>query len=155
MLRRTGILLVEDCEDDVFLFRRAWSLAWTDIPLTDVRDGGAAIHVLGEAGRTREEELPALVLTDLKMPGSSGFDLMRFIREEQSLAGLPVLVWSNSSDPEDVRQAQLLGARCFFPKPTSQEEWRKLILRVRECYDEVRAEAALQKVVAESEGQGA
>ena len=137
MANQNGILLVEDSEDDVFLFRRAWSQAGAKIPLTCLGDAGKAMQFLLEAASTPQDGMPELVLTDLKMPGPSGFDLLRFTREQAVLAELPILVWSNSTDPSDVEEAASLGAHCYFPKPTGKDGWERLVQRVREFYDEL------------------
>lgn len=61
----------------------------------------------------------ACVIVDLRMPGSSGFDLQR----ELATRGIrmPVIVISASDDAETREQARMLGAAAFFRKPIDDQ----------------------------------
>src|SRR5262245_59108944 len=114
------ILLVEDREDDVFLIRRAFKDAFVTNPLHVVRDGDEAISYLkGENKYSNREEfpLPDLMLLDLKMPKIDGFEVLKWIREQPSLAALRVVVLTSSEDLHDVNRAYKLGANSFMVKP--------------------------------------
>lgn len=60
---------------------------------------------------------PDLILTDIRMPGLDGLDLIRELRADPRLAVLPVVVLSASSDAETRAQALRLGATDFLNKP--------------------------------------
>ncbi len=60
---------------------------------------------------------PALVLTDLCMPGMSGFELMEALREQVPRGPLPVLVLTSLRDRETRLRALRAGARDFLTKP--------------------------------------
>jgi CheY-like chemotaxis protein len=130
-----GILLVDDCEDDVFLFKYALSTAGLELPLIIAPDGAEAMEFLRKAAAMNEATLPKVVLTDLKMPRASGFDLLAFLRSDPVFSTLIPIVWSNSTEHCDVRDAYELGARCYLQKPSNQESWRLLIERVNEFYN--------------------
>ena len=57
------------------------------------------------------------VITDLMMPGSSGFDVLRRIRERAELRQLPVLVITGNAATSAVSQAKALGADGYLLKP--------------------------------------
>jgi PAS domain S-box-containing protein len=63
-----------------------------------------------------ESELPDLVLLDIRLPGASGFDLFREIREHSQA---PIIFLSASDCEEDVKQALELGAADYITKPYS------------------------------------
>ena len=114
-------LLVEDNPDHVLLLQRAFKRAKILNPLQVVRSGEEAIEYLAGKGKysnRAEFPPPALVLLDLKMPGIDGFDLLRWIRHEQGMAGLRVVVLTTSDDARDVDRAYKLGANSFLVKPT-------------------------------------
>jgi CheY-like chemotaxis protein len=95
------ILLAEDREDDVVLIRRAFRQAYVNNPLQVVQDGVEAISYLrGEGKYSNREEypLPDLILLDLKMPRVDGFEVLKWIREQPSLATLRVVVLTSSED---------------------------------------------------------
>jgi len=137
MRNRHGILIVEDSDDDVLLFSRAWTKAGIDIPFAHVSDGADAIRYLETLGLASDSDqnLPKVILTDLKMPRVSGFELLKFLQQNSAFESVIALVWSNSNEISDVRRAYELGVRCYFPKPASEKGWRMLVDRVREFHE--------------------
>ncbi len=86
-----------------------------------VEDSTTAIKVL-------EEALPDVLLLDLMMPGISGFDILKILRNSQKFKYLPIIVLTSSTDSENKLKALELGATDFLGKPVDQSE---LGLRVR------------------------
>ncbi len=84
--------------------------------------------VMAASGREALEILegggPAVdaVITDLDMPGMDGAELVRRIRSNPRLAGLPIIVSSGCTDPETPARLLALGANAFFAKPYSPSE---------------------------------
>jgi CheY-like chemotaxis protein len=119
------ILLVEDNDDHVLLLRRAFKSLRMLNPLQVVRSGEEAIEYLGGIGRylnRKEFPLPSLVLLDLKLKGIDGFDVLRWIRGQDGLRKLRVVVLSSSNLMSDVNEAYQLGANSFLTKPTDFED---------------------------------
>lgn len=121
--------------DDVFFLQNAWSDTGFTIPLIHVGDGQAAIRWL-TARQTSDGLLPKLVLTDLKMPGMSGFEFLKFLGDNDAFHELVALVWSNSDQPEDITRAYTLGARSYLHKPMTQDGWRLLVEQLKELYQD-------------------
>lgn len=122
-------LLVEDDGDQVELVRRAFRRANIVNPLQVVRSGQEAMVYLEGAGpyRNRAEfPLPKLILLDLKMPGISGFDVLRWIRQQPALRATRVVVLTASNEIRDVNLAYELGANSFLVKPVDFEDFVKL-----------------------------
>ena len=129
MSHRALFLLVEDDEDQVALIRRAFQKANIINPIQVVRSGEEALVYLEGAGPyvSREEfPLPKLVLLDLKMPGISGFDVLRWIRQQPALKQLRVVVLTASNEIRDVNQAYQLGANSFLIKPVDFDDFVRL-----------------------------
>jgi CheY-like chemotaxis protein len=119
------ILLAEDREDDVVMIRRAFRQAYVSNPLHVVSDGAEAISYMKGEGKYRNREefpLPDLMLLDLKMPRVDGFEVLKWIREQPSLAALRVVVLTSSEDLRDVNRAYKLGANSFMVKPVDFED---------------------------------
>src|SRR3989454_7082077 len=87
-MRNSGILLVEDDENDIRLLRRAFRNASLGNPLVEVRDGQAAIQYLsgdGDYADRARYPIPFLILLDLRLPKLSGFEVLAWIREQSKL----------------------------------------------------------------------
>lgn len=113
------ILLAEDREDDIILLQRAFREGGIRYPLNIVRDGEEAIGYLSGVGRYSNREqfpLPVLLLLDLSLPGTDGFEVLRWIRSRPDFKDLPVVVLTQSDKIRDVNQAYRLGASSFIVK---------------------------------------
>lgn len=137
MWNQTGILIVEDAPTDVFYFEQACAKAGVDMPIIHLTNGAQAIEYIENAASNQfgEDKLPRIVLTDLRMPLVSGFELLEFLKQHPEYGEIIPLVWSNSNEIADVRKAYELGARCYLPKPASEQGWRMLVERVSEFYE--------------------
>lgn len=78
----------------------------------------------------REQKFDLVVL-DLMLPESSGYDVLEFIRKE-GFSGTPVLMMSARSLPEDRAQAEELGARLYLIKPFTRAEFTRAVRAVTE-----------------------
>jgi DNA-binding response OmpR family regulator len=74
------------------------------------------------------EHPPSLFLLDVMLPGTSGFDLCRQIRQISRLAGTPIIFLSARSEEADCIQGLELGGDDYIIKPFSP---RELVARVR------------------------
>ncbi len=98
-----------------------------------------------EALKQMDAERPDLVLLDVVMPGMSGYDVCRKIRENPATQILPV-VMATSLDPAQERVKGIeAGADDFLTKPINQPELLarvRSLLRIKEMYDTIQAQAA-------------
>jgi len=134
------VLVAEDDPSDVFLLRRAFSVAGVSAVLHFVRDGQEAIDYLcGEADFANREAhpLPDLLLLDLKMPRLNGFDVLLWLRQQPGLKRLPVTVLTSSDQPQDVNRAYDLGANSYLLKPHNSHELSELVQRVQKYWLEL------------------
>jgi diguanylate cyclase (GGDEF)-like protein len=88
------------------------------------------------------EELPDVLLLDLVMPEVTGFDILRYIRDDEKLRYLPVIVLTSANDAATKLEALTLGATDFLAKPIDASE---LALRLRNTLSAI----AWQKIMSE------
>lgn len=65
---------------------------------------------------------PDIVILDVMLPGRSGFDILRDIRADARLNGLPVLMLTAKGQVKDREMAERIGASRFMAKPFSNTE---------------------------------
>ncbi len=75
-----------------------------------------------------QSHLPAMVVTDVRMPGASGIELLRLARKEHP--GLPFLLVTAYADVRDAVNAMRLGAADYLSKPVDLDE---LLAAVRDA----------------------
>jgi CheY-like chemotaxis protein len=124
------ILLAEDNEDDVFIFRRAFQQAGLKHPLHVVSDGQEAVDYLAGVGKFADRArhpLPFLALLDLKLPFRNGLEVLGWIRSRPELRGLEVVVLTSSAEPRDLASARQLGARFYLVKPPKLQALANLL----------------------------
>lgn len=108
------MLVVEDSADDYLLLRRAFAKLNLEHLLELVTDGDAAISYLQNPNKPR----PELVLLDLNLPKRSGFEVLGWIRQQAQIKYLPVVIFSSSTEPNDLQRAYALGANGYLEKPS-------------------------------------
>jgi CheY-like chemotaxis protein len=128
---RTAIILsVDDSSDDLMLLRLACSAAKVSFELVCVESGEKAIAYLETARACADRDrfpLPDLILLDLKMPGKSGFDVLRWVRAQPDFNDLPVKILTSSVHSEDRALALSLGANQFLVKPVGYDGLKQLV----------------------------
>lgn len=71
----------------------------------------------GEEGLTKASEWhPHLILLDIMMPKKDGFAVLAELKEGPKTKMIPVIMWTNLSDPEESRKAKELGAVDYLVK---------------------------------------
>jgi CheY-like chemotaxis protein len=116
------ILLVEDNPDDVLLLKRAFKKAGFAHALQIASHGEEAVDYLAGDGRYADREkhpFPALMLLDLQLPRRSGHEVLEWLRGQDDLKRLPVVVLTSSREPTDINRAYDLGANSYLVKPVS------------------------------------
>jgi class 3 adenylate cyclase len=145
---KSRILVVDDTPANVKLFS----------DLLTVKGYAVATAVNGEEALAKiAAAAPDLVLLDVMMPGISGYEVCRKIRENPATALLPV-VMCTSLDPQQERIKGIeAGADDFLSKPVNQPELFarvKSLLRVKQLHDQLAAlNAELEKRVADQVGE--
>jgi CheY-like chemotaxis protein len=117
------VLVVEDSPEDARLTCRAIERSGFTALVDTVMTAEEAARLLFD-GRG---PAPDLILLDLNLPGMDGCALLSLLRKDAHLGQIPVLVFSSSREPGDVRRAYARGANCFLHKPDDAEEYMDLV----------------------------
>jgi len=120
------ILLVEDNPSDVGLTQRALEKSHIVNELVVAEDGQEALNYLFSSDPLtgqKMNELPALVLLDLKLPKLDGLQVLRQIRTDERTSRLPVVILTTSSEEDDIAQSYDLGANSYIRKPVDFQQF--------------------------------
>jgi CheY-like chemotaxis protein len=120
------ILLVEDNEADVYLFRKALETAKLQVELTVMPDGAEALAFVRREGKYSASSVPDLVVLDLNLPKDGGIQVLRAIREKETFSNVPVAIVSSSASPQDRHETDKLGVDRYITKPPNLEEFLKI-----------------------------
>jgi CheY-like chemotaxis protein len=134
------ILLVDDDENDALLLQRAFKKAGLHDWLRVVTEGQEAINYLGGREQYSDRDrfpLPFLMLLDLKMPGTDGFEVLRWARSERDLKRLLIVVLTSSNLQTDVDRAYELGANSYLVKPVEFDEMVNMVQRFQAYWAEI------------------
>ena len=119
------ILLVEDNPRDEALTLRALKKSNIVNDVVVARDGVEALDYFFGTGKHADDPpmMPQLVLLDLKLPKVDGLEVLRKIRENEVTRHLPVVIFTSSSEEEDMIKSYDLGANSYVRKPVESRQF--------------------------------
>jgi CheY-like chemotaxis protein len=115
------ILLVEDNPDDAALTEVA--LRGLPAHIEVARDGQEAIDYMFN----QANDLPRLVLLDLRLPNIDGLEVLRRIRQNERTCLTPVVILTSSTAPDDITTGYRSGANSYVCKPLDLDEFSGLL----------------------------
>lgn len=114
------ILLIEDNQTDIDLTKRAFAKGQIHNELIVKEDGQDALDFLfgnQNVPDGAENDLPSLILLDLKLPRINGLEVLRKIRMDARTRRIPVVILTSSDEEKDLATAYDLGANSYLIKP--------------------------------------
>jgi len=134
------ILLVDDDEEDRLLMRMA--LEALDLPTTvrELESGDALLGFLEEDVRVqgRASATRWIVMLDKYMPGLNGFETLRRLKENDVFCKVPVVLFINTQNEDELRLCVDLGAVTYINKPLHFSEMKDLMHAVYQYWLERR-----------------
>jgi CheY-like chemotaxis protein len=114
-------VVVEDNPTDIFLVREAIAAHGLNANLEVLEDGEEALGLIARMDANESEPCPHLMLLDLNLPKTDGFEVLERLRASKRCAGMPVIVMSSSAAPSDRNKSASLGAVAYFQKRVQYE----------------------------------
>lgn len=106
------IFITDDDEDDRLIFSEAIEEISPDIELVQLKDGSKLLAQLNSA-----EKLPDIIFLDLNMPIMNGKETLKAIRADQRFKKIPVVIYSTSVNPSDIKETFETGGSRYLEKP--------------------------------------
>ena len=114
------VLLVEDDADHAELVRRSFEERGVAADVLHVTDGEEALSYLYRRGRWADAATsprPHLILLDLRLPKRDGLEVLREIKADSDLQGIPAVVLTTSEAERDMLRAYEAHANSYLVKP--------------------------------------
>jgi len=127
-----SILLAEDNPNDVELTLSGLAQLHLANEVVVVRDGAEALDYLYSRGKyaSRNDDNPAVILLDLKMPKVDGLQVLHEIKSNEKLKSIPVVMLTSSAQESDLVKSYQLGVNAYVVKPVSHREFVNAVRQV-------------------------
>jgi len=128
------ILLAEDNPGDVELTRESFEEAKVANNLHVTEDGAKALSFLKKQGDYADKPRPDVILLDLNLPKVTGHEILEFIKEDDSLKRIPVVILTSSEAEEDIVKSYNLHANSYITKPVDLDKFLKVVKTVEDFW---------------------
>jgi len=136
MNQHLPILIVEHHSDERGRISDSFNSLQIDNPLVFVSDSDAAFTYLHELSLSpfKKKRLPGLIFLDLQLEHDTSIDLLAGIKKDPAYCQVPVVVFSNSADANDIETCYSLGCNGYFQKPQAEKGYNELIQLVHDFW---------------------
>lgn len=104
---------------------------WRIVVLTDAR---SAISYLNKEGDFSNVKMPELIIIDLKLPGISAIELLKYIKITSKLKSIPVVIISPSWSEQEVKDCYKNRANCVITSSVNFKNNIKLLIKVTDFW---------------------
>jgi CheY-like chemotaxis protein len=123
---RNRLIVVDDSLSDIELVKISLSDCPAKIQLSTFSDGEELLLHLGQ--QTLQDV--GVILMDLNMPRMSGHEVLAQLKSNRQLAELPVIIFSTSTNENDILRSYELGARDYICKPMDYHTFHDTITQI-------------------------
>ena len=124
------VLLVEDSPSDIELTRLAFEKNRISNEMVVAEDGVEALEYMfgtGPYAGRDPNDIPALILLDLKLPRVDGLDVLRRIRADERTRRTPVVILTSSKEEEEMIRGYDLAVNSYVRKPVNFAQFSKAV----------------------------
>lgn len=132
--RPIEILLVEDSADDIQITREIFRRQKIHNPLRIAEDGEVAMKMLRQKGEYAGTPLPDIIFLDLNMPNKNGHEVLKELKTDPDLSGIPVIVLTSSKAETDILKTYELQADNYVVKPVDLEKLLEITSSIEELH---------------------
>jgi CheY-like chemotaxis protein len=128
------ILLVEDNPLDVELALHALRDNHLENRIQVVRDGSEAldyIYCQGEFADRDANDVPNVILLDLKLPKVSGLEVLERLKSDPNTKNIPIVVLTSSDQDRDIEKCYEYGVNSYIVKPVDFEQFTDAIRQIK------------------------
>ncbi|TMW92297.1 hypothetical protein EJD97_013229 [Solanum chilense] len=106
--------------------------------VTTAEDGLRALEYLGlaahqDSSKNSNGSKVNMIITDYCMPGMTGYELLKKIKESSMMKDVPVVIMSSENIPTRIHQCMEEGAQIFMLKPLKHSDVERLRCQIMQC----------------------
>lgn len=131
--RPVEILLVEDNPNDAELSLYALKKYKVANHIFHARDGAEALDYIfctGPFSDRQVEDVPRVILLDLKLPKVDGHEVLRRVKSDERTKNIPVVVLTSSREERDVIESYHQGVNSYIVKPIDFEQFTEAVRKL-------------------------
>jgi CheY-like chemotaxis protein len=128
------LLLVEDDPGDAMMTREALKEAKIVHQLHVVDNGEAAIAFLRQEGEYADAPRPDLIFLDLNLPRVDGREVLAFVKGDDSLRRIPLVILTTSDSEDDIARSYDLHANAYVTKPVDFDSFLNAVRQVDDFF---------------------
>ena len=128
------LLLIEDNEGDILLTKEAFEESKLITQIDVVKDGMAGIDYFKRILEDERISLPELVLLDINLPKKNGQEVLQFIKGNEILKQIPVIMLTTSSSDNDIINSYKNQANCYIMKPVDINTFMSVISKIEDFW---------------------
>lgn len=133
-LKLAHILLVEDNEGDILLTLDAFEESKLETKVSVARNGQEALDYLNKKGAFQDAVRPDLILLDINIPIFNGHEVLKKVKNDDSLKKIPIIMLTTSSNQQDVEESYKNYCNSYVKKPLEMDDFMEAILKIEEFW---------------------
>ena len=118
MEKKLNILLIEDDMIEIMKLNRTVSSLKLNHNIVEANNGEDALKIL-----EKKDELPDIILLDLKMPKINGIEFLSILKKDDVLKYIPTIILTTSSNQNDLLECYKIGIAGYVLKPLKYEDY--------------------------------
>lgn len=126
-MKAIEILFVDDEQADIDLTLKMMHKSKVANHVHALNSGQEALDFLEKKAPFEEAPKPDLILLDIKMPGMSGQEVLKYIKEHPEFKRIPVVILTSSDSDKDILLSYSLHANAYINKPVGIKEIEKIV----------------------------
>lgn len=132
-MKKKSILLVEDNADDEFITVKAIKESKIENEIVVAHDGEEALDYIFRKGKYSDltfDDLPTLIILDLKLPKKNGLEVLEEIRNNPETQFIPVIILTSFEEENDLTKSYQKGANSFVVKPVDVNKFKENVQKL-------------------------
>lgn len=127
--QETVILVAEDDSGHARLIEKNLRRIGLDAPIQRFENGQDVIDFLFKrgSGPYRQSDAAYLLLLDIRMPKLDGVEVLRLLKQDDSLRKIPVIMFTTTDDPREIERCHMLGCSSYIVKPIEYDGFAETI----------------------------